>query len=99
MTGNQEREVFFRLRTDTSRVTGFAGCNTFSGPYELEEGNRVRFGPLAMTMKLCPDVDVDESELMEVFELTDNYRITGERLDLNVGRRAPLATFEAVYLR
>ena len=98
MVENQEREVYFSLNADDSAVSGFAGCNTITGEYELEEGNRIKFNNMGITMMMCPDVDVDESEFMEVFELTDNYTIHNDTLSLNIGRRAPLAVFEAVYM-
>lgn len=98
MVENQEREIFFTLNADDNTVSGFAGCNSITGEYELEEGNRIRFKNMGITMMICPDVDVNESELMEVFELTDNYTINNDTLSLNVGRRAPLAVFEAVYM-
>lgn len=97
MVPNQEKEIYFMLKTDENRVQGFAGCNTFNGTYTIEAGQRLRFSPLATTMKACPDVNVNESELFQVFELADNYSIRGDTLSLNVGRRAPLAVFEAVY--
>lgn len=97
MAQNQERETYFMLKNDQQQVRGFAGCNTFNGTYTLEKGQRIRFSPLAATLKACPDVDVNESELFKVFELADNYSINGDTLSLNVGRRAPLAVFEAVY--
>lgn len=97
MGKNQEREVFFTLKANENRVTGFAGCNTMMGSYTLEEGDRIRFSQLATTMMACPDVDFNESEFLKIFELVDNYRITGDRLELYIGRRAPLAVFEAVY--
>ncbi|MEO5790288.1 META domain-containing protein, partial [Gelidibacter sp.] len=97
MSKNQQREIFFTLNSQDNRVTGFAGCNTISGAYTLEEGNRVRFNNMATTMMMCPDVDVNESEFLKIFELADNYNINGDILSLNVGRRAPLAVFEAVY--
>ena len=50
-------------------------------------------------MKICPDVDVNESDFLKVFELADNYTISEDILTLNVGRRAPLAVFEAVYMK
>jgi heat shock protein HslJ len=97
MTDNQEKEQYFILKSDGT-VSGFAGCNQFDGQYKLSEGNRIRFNEnLALTMKICPDVKINESEFMEVFKLTDNYTINGDILSLNVGRRAPLAVFEAVY--
>ncbi len=97
MAENQEREIYFTLKTNENRVTGFAGCNTLNGEYTLEPGNRIRFSNLAVTLRACPDIDVNESEFLEVFNLADNYTINGDTLSLNVGRRAPLAVFEAVY--
>jgi heat shock protein HslJ len=97
MGKNQEREIYFMLKTEQNQVRGFAGCNTFKGTYTLEKGQRIRFSSLAATRKACPEVDLNESEFLEVFELADNYSIKGDTLSLNVGRRAPLAVFEAVY--
>lgn len=96
MVENQEKAIFFRLDPAENRVIGFSGCNTFNGIYTLEVGNRIRFSNLISTMKVCPDVDVNESEFLRVFELVDNYTIYNGELSLNVGRRAPLAVFEAV---
>ena len=99
MADNQEQEMYFRLETNENRVIGFAGCNTFSGSYILEPGGRIRFSPMATTMKACPDVDVNEAEFLKVFELTDNFNLQNNNiLNLNVGRRAPLAVFELSHL-
>jgi heat shock protein HslJ len=94
---NQEHEIFFTLKTNENRVTGFAGCNTISGEYTLEAGNRIRFKNMATTLKICPDVDISESEFFNIFEIADNYTIKDDVLSLNVGRRAPLAIFKAGY--
>ena len=96
---NQEREIFITLNAKEKRVTGFAGCNNLSGEYTLEDGNRIRFKNVAVTMKICPDLDVNESDFLEIFELADNYTINDNVLSLNVGRRAPLAVFEAVTIK
>ncbi len=98
MAENQEREIFFTLNADDNTVSGFAGCNSITGEFELEEGSRIRFSNMGITMMICPDVAVNESEFMEVFELADNYTIYNDTLSLNIGRRAPLAVFEAVYM-
>lgn len=97
MVENQEREIYFMLKTDENRLKGFAGCNTFGGTYTLEAGNRIRFSQLLSTMMACPDVDINEGAFLKIFELADNYTINNDVLTLNVGRRAPLAVFEAVY--
>lgn len=99
MKKNQEREIFITLKTNENRVTGFAGCNTLSGDYTLEEGNRIRFKNIAVTMRACLDLDFNESEFLEIFELADNYTIKNDVLYLNVGKRTPLAVFEAVYMK
>ena len=96
MVENQEREIFFTLDPEENRIMGFAGCNTITGNYKLEKGNRIRFSSMASTLKACPDVDINENEFSEVFELADNYTIDGNKLSLNVGKRAPLAVFEKV---
>lgn len=97
MFDNQEKEIFFMLKANDNRLQGFAGCNSLSGSYKLEDGQRISFSNVATTMKSCPDVSVNETEFLKVFEQADNYSINGDELTLNVGRRAPLAVFEAVY--
>ena len=99
MSDNQEREVYFTLKGHNNSVTGFAGCNIMQGVYVLEEGNRIRFTNMATTLKACPDVDFNEAEFLKIFEIADNYIIDGDVLSLNVGRRAPLAVFEAIYMQ
>lgn len=99
MVPNQERELYFTLNKEQNTINGFAGCNSFSGSYTLEKGWRLRFSNIAATLKICPDVKVNESEFLKVFELADNYTVVDNTLSLNVGKRAPLAVFEAVYLK
>jgi len=96
MAKKQAREAYFMLKTG-GNVKGFGGCNTFGGAYTLEEGNRIRFTQIHSTLLACPNVEVNESDFLKVFELADNYTIKSDILKLNVGRRAPLAVFEAVY--
>jgi len=97
MAANQEKEIYFMLKTEGNGIKGFAGCNDFSGIFNLEKGNRIRFSQMATTLKACPDIDVNEPKFLKVFELADNYTLNGDTLTLNVGRRVPLAVFEAIY--
>ncbi|WP_223269091.1 MULTISPECIES: META domain-containing protein [unclassified Polaribacter] len=96
---NQEREIYFMLKTGEKRVTGFTGCNSISGKYLLEKGNSIRFKNMATTLMLCPDLAVHESNLLKVFELADNYTVTNNMLSLNNGKRVPLGIFEAIYMK
>ena len=97
MATNQKREQYFIIRNNGT-ITGFAGCNPFSGKYILEKDNfRIRFENILSNLRICTDAQINESQFLQVFELTDNYTINGNNLILNKGRRAPLAEFEAIY--
>lgn len=95
VSNDEENEIFFELDSNEGRVHGFAGCNTFNGLYVLEKGMRIRFNQVATTMMACPEGEVKERDVMNVFNLANNYTIDGNTLSLNVGRRAPLAVFIA----
>lgn len=96
MADNQEKEAYFMLKAG-GNVKGFSGCNSFNGSYTIEEGNRIRFKQMFSTERACPDLGIDESGFLKVFESVDNYTINEDVLKLNAGKRAPLAVFEAVY--
>ena len=104
VSANQQRKIHIKISGVGNRIDGFAGCNNFFGTYELAEDKlRIKFSQMATTMMACPDEDIDEHAFLEVLNLTDNYHIFkdnnhNDMLALNVGRRAPLAVFKAVYL-
>jgi heat shock protein HslJ len=90
-----EKEVYFRLRNDGSRVEGNGGCNGFGGTFELSAGNRIRFSKMISTMMYCSRMET-ETALYKVFETADSYSLSGNVLQLNKARMAPLAKFVAV---
>lgn len=90
-----EREPHLILEAADGRVTGFAGCNGFTGSYTLDEQNaRISFGQLAMTRMFCAAGMETETTFSQVLEEVDNYSLNGDSLTLNRGRMAPLARFE-----
>ncbi|RFP63514.1 META domain-containing protein [Hymenobacter lapidiphilus] len=96
MAAGQERDAHFML-TDSSRVVGYGGCNSLNGSYELNEQQmRLRFANLLTTLRACPGPE-NERGFLDVLNQADNYTLQGDTLMLNVGRRAPLAVFHAVY--
>ncbi len=95
---NQKRETHFVLRTKDNRVVGHGGCNAFSGTYQLQEGNRIRFSSLASTEMACAEIEY-ESEFFKAIQNTDNYSIKGDTLNLNKGKMASMLRFVAVYFR
>ena len=82
-----------------NRVIGSGGCNNFTGTYQLEPGNRIRFSQMVSTAKMCFTNMEVEQKLNQVLGMTDSYFVNGDTLILNRARMAPLARFEAVYLR
>lgn len=97
-TAQQKREAYLILKKEGWRVQGFGGCNNFTGSYELLPGSGIRFRKLASTMMACPDME-SETEFFRMLEMADNYVIRGNTLQLNKARMAPLARFDAVYLK
>ncbi len=96
MGAAQEREAHFILKSDGS-LSGFGGCNSFSGSYELKDSNRIDFDEnMAVTMRACPELKMDERAFLNVFYNADSYVQDGDTLTLEDGKKA-LAVFEAVY--
>ena len=79
---------WFRVNPADGRVEGFAGCNTFQGPYRAG-GTTVTFGPLATTRRACPgDRGGDIERLMlDLVQQADGYRIDAGQLYLMVAGR------------
>jgi heat shock protein HslJ len=95
-----EREPHLILHVKDRRVSGFGGCNAFAGSYEIDEAaGRIRFSQIAATMMACASGMEVEKAFHGVLRAADNYSLNGDRLTLNRARMAPLARFEAVYLR
>lgn len=86
------KDYFIELDTRETRVNGFAGCNGFFGNYELKAGNRITFSKMGSTLMACPNLST-EQELLKVLETADNYVVSGNTLELNKARMAPLARF------
>lgn len=96
MEAAQEREAHFILKSDGS-LSGFGGCNSFSGSYELKDSNRIDFDEnMAVTMRACPELKTDERAFLNVFYNADTYTLNGDTLTLEDGKNA-LAVFEAIY--
>jgi heat shock protein HslJ len=98
MTPGTKTEMRMILKKEGNQVSGNGGCNNFRGSYTLLEGNRLSFSPLVSTRMACGNME-KETIFTELLQKADNYSIKGNVLSLNKGRMAPLAKFEAVYLK
>ena len=91
-TGAGGRRATIRFEADTSRATGFAGCNRYFGTYTLT-GTSLRFGPVGMTRMACADGMQLEQQLSAALEATRGYTLNANQLAL-VGTAGPVARFE-----
>jgi len=67
---------------DDGRVYGDAGCNRFTGAYQVK-GDRLTIGPLATTLKACPQPIMDaEAILLNKLQATVAYQATVRKLRL-----------------
>lgn len=94
--GKESPEIYLVLYTAESRAAGNAGCNRYSGNYELNaNGFNIKFMPFIHTEMACPALGTEQAYL-KIFEMADSYYVTDSSLQLNRGRMAPLARFTAV---
>jgi heat shock protein HslJ len=71
------------LTLEDGNASGFGGCNTFAGGYELD-GDSISIGPLAGTLMAC-DVQkmAVEGAYMPLLEAADAWSIDGDELVLS----------------
>lgn len=87
-----DRIPFIHFDSDKNRVSGFAGCNRFSGSY-MQNGDSIHFLPLASTRMYCQESQPTESALMEALLRADKIVISKNQLRL-FGGSAELLLFE-----
>ena len=92
-TGLDEKELFIQLLEEESRVSGYSGCNNFSGGYELEKDS-IKFGMLMSTKKMCIDAMAQEQEFLAALSETVRYAIEGKKLFLYNSEGQVVADFK-----
>ena len=72
------------LSFENGRVSGRAGCNTYSGSYTTK-GNQIKIGPLATTRMMCADnkVMTQEREFLKALESVVRWSVQGNELDMH----------------
>jgi heat shock protein HslJ len=95
VTAEGAREAHLILRPDF-RVTGFGGCNNFSGTW-LEEEDQLSIGPLMSTLMAC-DEAAYERDLLANLNGRIFADIEGEILTV-LGSNGSEMIFQAVYLQ
>jgi putative lipoprotein len=71
------------LTLEEELASGFGGCNTFRGPYELD-GESIALGPLAGTLMACEEPKMTaEAAYLPALEASDSWAIEGGELVLS----------------
>ena len=70
-----------KLASKDRRASGFAGCNQYTGGYELV-GERLRFNAIATTRMACPD-PTPEAALLKALGDTASWKVAGRTLELS----------------
>lgn len=76
------------------RVSGYDGCNRFSGTLR-QSGERLKIGPLASTRMACPPSMAPEREFVQAIEAATRWRVAGDRLELYASGDEPLLVLRA----
>lgn len=79
---------------DDSKVVGFAGCNRFSGRYDVLTNN-VSLTGLATTKKICFQQMNLETQFLTALSATDNYKVIDKTLTLYSNTGVALGQFTA----
>ena len=81
LTGNQPTPfIQFMPQGEANIASGNAGCNSFTGGYEIGSGE-LRFGNLASTMMACPEMET-EALFHQALARVNRFAISGNRLML-----------------
>jgi heat shock protein HslJ len=78
-------------------VKGSAGCNSYSGSYEVEDSQLSIPGPIAATEMYCmePEGVMDqEQQYLEILQAAESYSIEDGELQINCGNQVLIYTAE-----
>jgi copper homeostasis protein (lipoprotein) len=94
---DSEIEISLINDSENRRISGFAGCNNFTGSYELMGNNKVKLLPVAATKKACMDEKVSnlEMEFLQMLQKVNQYALNGNQLILQGEAGEELAHFSA----
>ena len=89
-----QKTYFLQFNDGKKIVTGFVGCNNFTGEYSVSE-TTLEFANLARTMRICPSMAI-EDRFHDALQVVERHEIRGTWLIL-FGLKGELAAFEAWY--
>lgn len=94
----EQKEVRIILTSEGKRVTGFSGCNRFTGGYRVK-GNQVEFSHVASTRMACMETMEQEMLFLSALGNTKQFKINDEKLFMYDADGKLLFCFEAAGLK
>ena len=77
-------ETVVTLDFQATQLSGSAGCNNYSGPYQ-PSGSKIEIGPLATTRKMCNEprgIMEQESAYLAALEAAAAYDLSANKLEI-----------------
>jgi uncharacterized lipoprotein YbaY/heat shock protein HslJ len=81
---SDRRDIFLQLLTAAHSLQGFAGCNEFSGTYELA-ADRLQVVRLETSRRTCRERMEEERAFLGLLGSSPRYEVSGENLALSEG--------------
>ncbi|MBL4710165.1 MAG: META domain-containing protein [Flavobacteriales bacterium] len=95
MLEEMKREPYLSL-VEVGTVSGNTGCNQFFGKFTIQDNRFIQFKDIAMTEMDCSFKNYDV-QFAEALSMARQFVVIGEdKMQLIVGKRAPLAIFQTV---
>jgi len=71
----------------TKKISGFSGCNTFSGNYKIDK-NKISFTDLISTKKACSDdLNMIESSIHNFLKETNKFKLNNNQITFLKGKK------------
>jgi heat shock protein HslJ len=84
----EDTEVTAEFTSKEKTVKGSAGCNSYSGGYELDKNKLTLPGPIISTMMACDEPIMDqETAYLSALQSAESFEIDGEQLRINCGQK------------
>ncbi len=96
-SGQREPSLILRSTGNqfgNNRAEVFGGCNNMNGNYTLK-GHSLTFGPMAGTLKACPDGMDTEKDFAAALAATSTWKIQAHHLELYDEHQKLLARFDS----
>lgn len=87
VTNTTDKDYFINLDSNLARFSGFTGCNSVEGDYQIVQAGKLVFANVNGTETAC-DVTKMEKEFLAALKSTDSYMIEGDMLHFHKGNTA-----------